>query len=394
MSGVNSRYNAYKIALRDFQKALKEAEDFIRSKGSGGRFLGEANALSYDGGVQLESGRFVYGKAGDTVRMTNTGSNSITSWEKGKVYILVDITNSKGYVIKTWTMLSGEDGAPGRDGRDGRDGEDGAPGKDADPTEIRELRDGLASAKTSISALQKAKEEVEKGKLNISDLPKNLQWIYDAFHHGETQIEGGLILSKYIGLSNSSDKVTSYISGEDGAGAHMLAAGVSSLADTDAKSYLDHDGRFHLSDEDTFLDFDPDGKFALTLFGGKLNIPGILYAGYFTESSLRSLGGPIAADYSFGQLSVVAKSRYEGEVVLRDESPNSYYYGQGYKDAWRLNHYAGTKNYVPVVIGGLQTAIQTLEADYFEFVIQTQPQPRPLASIYILIIGENKARYE
>lgn len=109
-------------------------------------------------------------------------------------------------------------------------------------TAVREVATGLSSAKSSISALEQAKEEIEKGKLSISDLPKNLKWIYDAFHHGETQIEGGLILSKYIGLSNSSDKVTSYISGEDGAGAHMLAAGVTSLADQDAVSYINYDG--------------------------------------------------------------------------------------------------------------------------------------------------------
>lgn len=118
----------------------------------------------------------------------------------------------------------------------------GKDGKDVDPTQLKELQDGLTSAKTSISALQTAKEEIEKGKLSISDLPKNLKWIYDAFHNGETEIEGGLILSKYIGLSNSSDKVTSYISGEDGAGAHMLAAGVTSLSDQDAVSYVNYDG--------------------------------------------------------------------------------------------------------------------------------------------------------
>lgn len=379
---TDRRYTAYKSALKDFQKALKVAEDFIRSKGAGGRFLGEAKSLGFDGFVELANGDTKYGKAGDTVRMTNTGSNNVTSWEKDKIYILAGVTNSKGYVINTWTRLTGEDGAPG------------APGKDADPAELRELRDGLTSANTSISALQEARRKIEAGKLSASDLPAHLRWIYDAFNQGKTETYGGLTLTQVIGLSNSSDKVTSYLSGQDGAGMHMLAAGVSGLADANAKSYLDHDGKFHLSDGGgTFLDFNPEGKFAFTLFGGKLNIPGILYAGYFTESSLRSLSGPIAADYSFGQLSVVAKSRYEGEVRLRDGSPNSYYYGQGYKDAWRLDHYAGTKNYIPVVIGGLQTAIQKLEEDYFEFVIQTQPQPRPQGSIYILIIGENKASY-
>ena len=255
VDGVNTRYNAYKVALKDFQKALKEAEDFIRSNGAGGTFLGEAKSLGFDGGVQLADGRFVYGKPGDTVRMTNTGSNNVASWERDKIYILVGVTDSRGYVINTWTQLTGKDGAPGRDGKDGKDGKDGAPGRDgkdgkdgkdgvgADYSkEVKELQNGLSSANTSISALQTAKEEIEKGKLSISDLPKNLKWIYDAFHNGKTQIEGGLILSKYIGLSNSSDKVTSYISGEDGAGAHMLAAGVSSLADQDAVSYINYDG--------------------------------------------------------------------------------------------------------------------------------------------------------
>ena len=236
-------YNVYKTALKDFQKALKEAEDFIRSKGAGGRFLGEATSLGFDGGVQLADGRFVYGKPGDTVRMTNTGSNNVASWERDKIYILVGVTDSRGYVINTWTQLTGKDGAPGRDGRDGVDGRDGRDGVGADYSkEIRELETGLSSANSSISALKKAKEEIEKGKLSISDLPKNLKWIYDAFHNGKTEIEGGLILSKYIGLSNSSDKVTSYISGEDGAGAHMLAAGVSGLGDTNAVSYINYDG--------------------------------------------------------------------------------------------------------------------------------------------------------
>lgn len=108
--------------------------------------------------------------------------------------------------------------------------------------EVKELERGLSSAKTSISALQQAKEEIERGKLNIDDLPKNLKWIYDAFHDGKTEIEGGLMLSKFIGLSNSSDKTTSYISGQDGPGAHMLAAGVSSLTDQNATSYINYDG--------------------------------------------------------------------------------------------------------------------------------------------------------
>lgn len=264
VSGVNSRYNAYKVALKDFQKALKEAEDFIRSKGSGGRFLGEATSLGFDGGVQLASGQFVYGKAGDTVRMTNTGSNNVTSWKKGKIYILV-LTTDKGYELLVWEQLTGKDGAPGRDGRDGVDGKDGAPGKDADPAEIRELKSGLANANTSISALQDAKEEIENGKLSASDLPAHLKWIYDAFNEGETIKEGGLVLTQIIGLSNIDGKITAYLSGRNAKGAHMLAAGVTSLADTDAVSYINYDGTakfggVKINRDSIYIDADDSGS--------------------------------------------------------------------------------------------------------------------------------------
>lgn len=327
VNGVNSRYNAYKVALRDFQKALKEAEDYIRSKGSGGKYLGEANALSYDGGVQLESGRFVYGKAGDTVRMTNTGSNSITSWEKGKVYILV-LTTDKGYELLVWVTLTGRDGKDGAPGKKGDKGDKGdglevvdtrndnqppswyrrnyrlttvrefkvqsvieipsrwiyaiyctlettvrwadtsggrveqsttldngtqlrrvgtADDSDWEPwinitAQVQEINQGLANANTSIAALKKAKEEIEKGKLSAGDLPAHLKWIYKAFNEGETIKEGGLVLTQIIGLSNIDGKITAYISGRNAKGAHMLAAGVSSLADTDAVSYINYDG--------------------------------------------------------------------------------------------------------------------------------------------------------
>lgn len=238
---TDRRYTAYKIALKDFQKALKEAEEAIRKKSGGAKFLGEATSLGFDGGVQLESGQFVYGKAGDTVRMTNTGSNNVTSWEKDKVYILV-LTTDKGYELLVWVSLTGAPGKDGAPGRDGRDGVDGAPGKDADPAEIRELKSGLEDANTSIAALKKAKEEIEKGKLGADDLPAHLKWIYDAFNNGETIKEGGLVLTQIIGLSNIDGKITAYISGRNAKGAHMLAAGVTSLADTDAVSYINYDG--------------------------------------------------------------------------------------------------------------------------------------------------------
>ena len=263
------------------------------------------------------------------------------------------------------------------------------------PEKLKSITDGLQSATTVIKSLQEAQDAIDRKMISEEQL-SSMKYLLDAIKYGDFGNLGGLLLAQVLALSNRDKKITSYMSGFDGKGQHMLAAGVTGFGTSNERAdvYLDHDGDFYLSKDDTFLKFDPQGRFALTLFGGKLNIPGVLYAGYFTETNLRSLGGPCKADYSFGQLAVLAKSRYGGAVLLEDVSPNSFYFDQGYEQAWRVGHYAGTKNYVPVVVGGLQTAIQTLEEDYFEFVIQTQPQPRPLGSIYILILGENRANYD
>lgn len=108
--------------------------------------------------------------------------------------------------------------------------------------QVREVEKGLASAKSTIAALEQAKEEIEKGKLSTSDLPAHLKWIYDAFNEGKTDSKGGLTLTQIIGLFNIDGKITAYISGRNAPGAHMLAAGVTSLADQDAVSYIDYDG--------------------------------------------------------------------------------------------------------------------------------------------------------
>lgn len=108
--------------------------------------------------------------------------------------------------------------------------------------EVEKLEKGLASAKSTIAALERAKEEIEKGKLSTSDLPAHLKWIYDAFNEGKTDSKGGLTLTQIIGLANILGEVTAYISGRNAPGAHMLAAGVSSLADQNAVSYINYDG--------------------------------------------------------------------------------------------------------------------------------------------------------
>ena len=266
VDGVNSRYNAYKVALKDFQKALKEAEDFIRSKGAGGTFLGEAVDLGDGGYVKLYNRLHgQYAKAGDTVKMVTDGSYDDVTWKKGKIYILGLKYGKYGNEL-VWEQLTGKDGAPGRDGRDGRDGVDGKDGVGADYSkEVKELQDGLASANTAIDTLNNCRQMLKNKKITLDKLPDSLRWIYEAFANGKTEIKGGLILSKYIGLSNSSDKVTSYLSGQDGAGAHMLAAGVSGLGDTNAVSFINYDGTakfgsIKINRDSIYIDADDSGS--------------------------------------------------------------------------------------------------------------------------------------
>ena len=121
-------------------------------------------------------------------------------------------------------------------------GEKGDPGKDVDPEVLREIQDGLSKAGTAINTLVNCREMLKNKEITEDKLPDSLRWIYKAFNEGETIREGGLLLSQIIGLSNIDGKITAYISGRNAKGAHMLAAGVSSLADQDAVSYINYDG--------------------------------------------------------------------------------------------------------------------------------------------------------
>ena len=131
--------------------------------------------------------------------------------------------------------------------------------------QVREVEKGLASAKSTIAALEQAKEEIEKGKLSTSDLPAHLKWIYDAFNEGKTDSKGGLTLTQIIGLFNIDGKITAYISGRNAPGAHMLAAGVTSLADQDAVSYINYDGtakfgNIKINRDSIYIDADDSGS--------------------------------------------------------------------------------------------------------------------------------------
>ena len=342
VDGVNFRYNAYKIALRDFQKALKVAEEAIRDAtvgevGSGSLNYLPADVIGSDKNRSLISLRLANGffqavpvgvevpinigydvyfdndRTDNKIKTTLFYTDEKDNYKDGsRRYIIV--SRKSGLKGRTWHHIWASGKAERLDKHvrimgwladtvdtgtypsevrnvylrvGSRDlGWTPAPEdlqaeiereRTERETAVREVEQGLSSAQSSISALQTAKDEIESGKLSISDLPKNLKWIYDAFHNGETEIEGGLILSKYIGLSNSSDKVTSYISGQDGPGAHMLAAGVSSLADQDAVSYINYDGsaRFgnlEITKYGHIYIYDPNSDKGIWITPGGINI--------------------------------------------------------------------------------------------------------------------------
>lgn len=272
-------YNVYKGALRDFQKALKEAEESIRNNGVpiGGRNY----VLNSEGAVTQGRGPYIYKlsetlPAGEYILSVDVKMIKKPSWsyftlsfgeniadrsypkydtdrryeitfKASKSFDRVGLWGDKDYIdggVLTFSRVKLERGTVATDWTPAP--EDLQAEIDADraarETAVRELESGLSSAKSSISALQTAKKEIEKGKLSIDDLPAHLKWIYDAFNNGKTTSQGGLTLTQIIGLANISGAITAYISGRNAKGAHMLAAGVSSLADTDAVSYINYDG--------------------------------------------------------------------------------------------------------------------------------------------------------
>lgn len=299
---TDRRYTAYKTALKDFQKALKVAEEAIRDagKGDGAVMIGEVQSLEWRGYYNDMAGAYKFPKhAGDTVIMAADGSNSDYTWKKGQVYISVWQYSGGKLTNAYWKLLNSEGaGTPGPPGPQGPPGKDGAPGKDgkdgvgADYSkEIKELQDGLSSAETAIDTLNNCRQMLANNEITLDKLPDSLRWIYEAFANGKTEVEGGLILSKYIGLSNSSDKVTSYLSGQDGKGAHMLAAGVTGLADQDAVSFINYDGSAKLGP----LTVNKEGILYLDQNATKLEkpVPNRLYMGSGGIFSYDSVGAKV-----------------------------------------------------------------------------------------------------
>ena len=260
-------YNVYKSALRDFQRALKVAEEAIRGIGStfGGRNLalqtatpcratgrdsqagdlnlvretayklsvapvvGETYTLSFEGRAEGSIRLFTPYLLG-TQRI---GEFTLTTeWKKYSVTFRAecdyDVIYFYGYGIRLLEVqrLKLERGSVATDWTP-------AP---------EDITAQLEDAQTAIDTLNNCRQMLKDKKITLDKLPDSLRWIYEAFDQGKTETYGGLTLTQVIGLSNLSGKITAYLSGRNAKGAHMLAAGVTSLADTDAVSYIDYDG--------------------------------------------------------------------------------------------------------------------------------------------------------
>ena len=116
------------------------------------------------------------------------------------------------------------------------------------PKKLREIETGLSSADTLVSTVETIKENYmdrDYWSSIIYGTQDALEPLINALKSPEgTQVAGGLLLSKFIALSNQLDKITSYISGMDGGGRAMLAAGVEHFGtpQEDAVSRINYDG--------------------------------------------------------------------------------------------------------------------------------------------------------
>ena len=116
------------------------------------------------------------------------------------------------------------------------------------PKKLKEIETGLSSANTLINTVEDIKENYmdrDQWSDMIIGTHDALEPLINALKSPEgTQVAGGLLLSKFIALSNQLDKITSYISGMDGGGRAMLAAGVEHFGtpQEDAVSRINYDG--------------------------------------------------------------------------------------------------------------------------------------------------------
>ena len=296
VDGVNSRYNAYKGALRDFQRALKTAEEAIRDSGktTGGRNLlrysridngiahifvidydeispredAHTYTLSFDywlavddpatnRGVSVANGGLVYDR--DVVAdsqwhhkaytfdlptekekypltrnwLTDYGSANGRTEDQAKVR---NVKLERGTVATDWTPAL-EDVQAEIDAE-----------RSARETAVREVATGLSSANTLIQSLEQAQDL----KLDRDEMPE-IGYLLAALKKPKgTTVAGGLLLSNQIILSDAEDDIISAtLSGQRAKGAKSLRLGIDYADGKDAgteQTALCNDGTGHLGD--------------------------------------------------------------------------------------------------------------------------------------------------
>ena len=270
VSGVNSRYNAYKSALRDFQRALKSAEEAIRDAAVGEVGSGSLNYLPADvirsdknrslTSLRLAAGFFRAVPVGvevpinigydvyfDNDRTDNKVKTTIFYTDEGDNYkdgsrLYIIVRETSGLKGRTWHHIWASGKAARLDKHvrimgwlaDTSD-------KGTYPSEVRDVylrvgsrdlgwtpapEDLQAAIDAERAARETAVREVRSGLANTDTLvsalekaqskldqgvltkadTKDIQYLLDSLKNGDTQVAGGLVLSNDIILSDPNSR--------------------------------------------------------------------------------------------------------------------------------------------------------------------------------------------
>lgn len=300
---VNSRYNAYKGALRDFQRALKTAEESIRDAGktTGGRnlLLGTTKPDRRKGGYSVyklatpvtEPGKYILSFDVEVIKPPFGGSYCIifgyrttlqkfeyAKYVEGATHYEVPIDVKRitqegwadeaadiylypntGFENPAKTPDSGEtifsrvklergtvatDWTPAPEDVQAEIDRERAAREEA----VREVATGLSSATTLIRSLEQAQDL----KLDRDEMPEIGYLLAALKKPNGTQVAGGLLLSNQIILSDAEDDIISAtLSGQRAKGAKSLRLGIDYTDGRDAgteQTALCNDGTGHLGE--------------------------------------------------------------------------------------------------------------------------------------------------
>lgn len=219
----------------------------------------------------------------------------------------------------------------------------------------------------------------------VNDRPA-LEFLVDMYNKGASIAQMGILFAKAMLFSNSKDNVTAYINGDNSSNIPFVEAGINNFGSANQSSTfsLYHDGSFRVGTPNSYLKYTPDvaSKFGLTLFGSGLNMPGVLYIGTFVETGLRPvIGGIVNREFEWGQLANTSK---KVKMIFTEQTQEFFKY--------TVLHYAGTVNYIPIVISNrfvkYDNKLDNSFDAYFDTAFEGSEQ------ITIMIAGKNLEAYD